>query len=67
VGFADGTALTVTSRRPAATGVLLMWSGHQRVLLHHYAREGGDLVLTFRRAGVAGGVELVALGLDQPS
>jgi hypothetical protein len=66
VGFADGTALTVTGRRAAEAGVLLMWTTERTVVLHHYCREDGRVVLSFRRSGMAGGLEVVALGLEQP-
>jgi hypothetical protein len=67
VGFADGTALTVASCRPAEGGVLLMWTSHSRVLLDRYHREDGRLLLTFRKDGRRERLEVVALGLDQPA
>jgi hypothetical protein len=67
VGFADGTAVTVASRKAAEAGVLLLHATKYRVLLRGYRTEGGHLVLRFRRDGSGRDLEVVALGLEQPS
>jgi len=67
VGFADGTAVTVASRKAAEAGVLLLQATRYRVLLRGYREEDGHLVLRFRRDGSGRDLEVVALGLDQPS
>jgi hypothetical protein len=67
VGFADGTAVTVASRRAAEAGVLLMRVSRSRVVLRGYRHEDGNLVLCFSHAGMGRDVEVVALGLEQPS
>jgi hypothetical protein len=67
VGFADGTAITVASCRPAEGGVLLMWTSHSRVVLDRYHHEDGRLLLTFRKDGRRERMDVVALGLDQPA
>jgi hypothetical protein len=67
VGFADGTAVTVTSLRAAESGVLLMHASRGRVLLRGYRHdEQGRLLLRFGWSGRRADVEVVALGLEQP-